>query len=199
MTGPRPSPPSAPTSRPLPCRGTTDWPCSGSCSSTGPGCPRPALGRRQAPRVPHDRDSGTVATQKKRTRSTRPAAPRADLSQTSPEEVAGILASSSGLDVEPLLLAIASDSSTSTSTTSAWLDYYSREKVLWRFTRPPSSAAWSSGRPRCSGGTRSAGRHTDIGVGGYAHAGSVRREVGSAMECRSQPNDTSDYWDAWFP
>ena len=47
-----------------------------------------------------------MATQKKRTRSTRPAAPRADLSETSPEEVAGILASSSGLDVEPLLLAI---------------------------------------------------------------------------------------------
>jgi hypothetical protein len=47
-----------------------------------------------------------VATNKKRTRPSRPATPRADLSQTTPEKVAGILARSTGLDIEPLLLAI---------------------------------------------------------------------------------------------
>jgi len=47
-----------------------------------------------------------VANKTQRTRSSRPAAPSLDLSQTSPEEVAGILARSTGLDIEPLLLAI---------------------------------------------------------------------------------------------
>jgi hypothetical protein len=47
-----------------------------------------------------------VATNKKRTGPSRPAIPRADLSPATPEEVAGILARSTGLDIEPLLLAI---------------------------------------------------------------------------------------------
>ncbi len=52
-------------------------------------------------------------------RSTRSPSPRAELSQTSPEEVANILASSSGLDVEPSSSPHASGSSTTTSIASS--------------------------------------------------------------------------------
>ncbi len=47
-----------------------------------------------------------MTSKKKPTRRSRPSAPKLDLSHSTPEEVAGILATSTGIDVEPFLLAI---------------------------------------------------------------------------------------------
>jgi hypothetical protein len=47
-----------------------------------------------------------VTKKNKPIRRSRPPVPKLDLSQTTPEELAGILATSTGLDVEPLLLAV---------------------------------------------------------------------------------------------